>query len=223
MATSRPHLVVLDGYTLNPGDLSWKRLEAFGTTTLYEYTAPEEVIDRAAAASIVLANKVVLDRPILEALPQLKLIAVTATGYNNIDLEAAADLGITVCNAVGYSTPSVAQHVFALILELTNQVGAHNDSVQQGDWASHRDFSYSIRPIMELQGKTMGIYGFGRIGQEVGAVAQAFGMNVIAHHKHPERDARPGVRFVDMETLFRESDILSLHAPLKAENTGHHK
>lgn len=220
MPKSRPYIVVLDGHTLNPGDLSWSKIKALGHTDIYAYTPYEEIVDRTKDAEIILPNKAVLDRAVIEALPKLQFIGVTATGYNNVDLEAAAERGIVVSNAVGYSTPAVAQHVFALLLELTNAVGRHHQSVQAGEWASCRDFSYTLQPIQELAGKVMGIYGFGRIGQQVGLLAQAFGMQVIATHKHPERDARPGVRFVDFKTLLRESDVLSLHAPLNENNEG---
>ncbi|MEN0005066.1 MAG: D-2-hydroxyacid dehydrogenase [Bacteroidota bacterium] len=220
MSISSPQIVVLDSYTLNPGDLSWEALRAFGPTIIYEHSTPDEIVPRAKEATILLVNKVEMDATKLRQLPNLQLIAVTATGYNNIDLVAAAEQGVVVCNAVGYGTGSVAQHVFALLLELTNRVGAHSASVHQGDWSKQRDFMYTLHPIEELVGKTMGIYGFGRIGQAVGRIAQAFGMEVIAHHKHPERDAQPGVRFVDLPSLFRESDVLSLHAPLTTQNAG---
>lgn len=216
----RPHLVILDGYTLNPGDLSWNKVKALGPTTVYEASAPAQIVARSREADILLVNKVVIDRSVLEALPQLRCICVTATGYNNIDLEAARERGIPVCNVVGYGTDSVAQHVFALLLRLTNQVEAHHRSVQRGDWSRQPHFSYSVAPIIELAGKTMGIYGFGRIGQKVGAIARAFGMAVIATHKHPQRDARPWVRFVDLNELFEKSDVLTLHVPLTEENEG---
>lgn len=215
-----PKIVVLDGYNLNPGDLSWAALQAIGEVAVYDFTAPEEVVGRSLGAGILLVNKVVINRQTMQLLPDLQCIVVTATGYNNIDTAAAHERGIVVCNAVGYSSEAVVQHVFALLLELTNAVGCHHNSVEAGDWAAQRSFCYTLQPIHEIAGKTMGIYGFGNIGRRVGEVAQAFGMRVLATHKHPERDARPGVRFVTIEQLFEESDVISLHAPLSAANTG---
>lgn len=216
----RPHIVALDGRTLNPGDLSWNKLKALGHLTVYEFSKADEVLQRAKEAEILLANKVILDAAQLAKLPKLRCICVTATGYNNVDLKAAGRRGIPVCNAVGYGSDSVAQHVFALLLALTNRVQAHHDSVQQGRWGAIDDFCYTLTSIPELAGKTMGIYGFGRIGQKVAQIAQAFGMEVIATHKHPDRDAAPGVEFVSLKTLFERSDVVSLHAPLSNENKG---
>lgn len=218
--TSRPKIVVLDGHTLNPGDLSWDKLRALGQVSVYEHSLPEQIPERAAAAGVILVNKAVIGEAQLARLPALKCICVTATGYNNIAVEAARARGITVCNAIGYGTDSVAQHVFALLLELTNKARAHHDSVQEGQWGRIPHFCYTLGSIPELAGKVMGIYGFGRIGQRVAAIARAFGMQVIATHKHPERDARPGVAFVPLDTLFEQSDVISLHAPLTEENAG---
>ena len=218
MTKARPNIVVLDGYTLNPGDLSWNKLRALGHLTIYEHSSPEQLLERCQHADLLLPNKAVIDRSLIEQLPQLKCICVTATGYNNVDVKAAAEHNIPVCNVAGYSTDSVPQHVFALLLALTNQAEAHNESVAAGQWAACRDFTYQLRPIVELAGKTMGIYGFGRIGQRLANIAQAFGMNILATHKHPKRDAREGVQFVTLEDLFRKSDVISLHAPLSASN-----
>ncbi len=220
MPTSRPHIVVLDSYTLNPGDLSWEKLRALGSVELYEQSAPEEILARSRGADILLVNKVVLSGEMIDRLPELRCICVTATGYNNVDLATARRRGIPVCNAVGYGADSVAQHTFALLLELTNHVGLHDQSVKQGGWSAQPHFSYHLKPLVELAGKTMGIYGFGNIGQRVGEIARGFGMTVVATHKHPRRDARPWVRFVDLPTLFSESDVLSLHAPLTDANHG---
>lgn len=216
----KPNIVVLDGYTLNPGDLSWMKLRALGNTRIHDRTRPEEVVDRAKNAQIILANKQKLSRKTLQALPELKCISVTATGYNNIDVEAAKELGIRVCNVSGYGTTAVAQHVFALMLHFLNQVAAHHQDVLAGGWSAKEDFAYTLSPITELEGKTLGIYGFGQIGQQVGRLGHAFGMEVISKHKHPERDAKSWVKFVDLEELFRESDFLTLHAPLTADNEG---
>lgn len=218
--TARPKIVVLDGYNLNPGDLSWAALETLGDVSIHDFTSPEDVPGRAAGARVLLVNKTLIHREVMSLLPDLQCIVVTATGYNNIDIPAAREQGIVVCNAVGYSSEAVVQHVFALLLELTNAVGNHDRSVKAGDWAAQRSFCYTLQPIHEIMGKTMGIYGFGNIGRRVGEVAQAFGMQVLATHKHPERDARPGVRFVPIEQLFEESDVISLHAPLSAANAG---
>ena len=218
--SDRPKIVVLDGYTLNPGDLDWTSLEALGDVSIYDYSAPAQRLERAKEAQIILTNKTLIDGALMEQLPALKCICLLATGYNVIDVPSAKARNIAVCNAVGYGSDSVAQHVFALLLELTNRVGAHNESVQKGVWSKNRDFSYSLSPIIGLAGKTMGIYGFGKIGQKVAEIAQAFGMSIIASHKHPERDARPGVEFVDLDQLFERSDVLSLHAPLSAQNQG---
>ena len=203
---------------MNPGDLSWQPLQRLGRLEVYDYTSPEQIVERAEPADILLVSKAVLNAEIIRQLPKLQCICVTATGYNNIDLETAREHGIPVCNAVGYSTDAVAQHVFALLLALSNQVHAHHISVQAGEWRRSHDFSYTLRAIPELAGKTFGIYGFGRIGQRVADLAQAFGMKILATHKHPERDARPGVRFVDLPTLFAQSDVVSLHAPLSEDN-----
>jgi glycerate dehydrogenase len=213
-------ITLLDAHTMNPGDLDWSPLQKLGNLTIYDYTPPELVIDHAADADVLIVNKVVLNREILQQLPNLQYICVSATGYNNIDVKAASEKNIPVSNVVGYSTTAVAQHVFALLLELTNRTAAHSDSVHRGEWADSDHFSYTLSPIPELAGKTMGIYGFGRIGRQVAQVAQAFGMQVLATHRHPERDARPGVQFVNLEELFRSSDVISLHAPLSPENKG---
>ncbi len=219
-ANAQPKIVVLDGYTLNPGDLSWQPLKDIGDTIVFEHSTRAETLERAINADIILTNKAVIDADMLEQLPQLRCICVLATGFNNIDTEAASAKNIPVCNVAGYSTTAVAQHVFALLLELTNRVGDHNQDVQTGGWAKNRDFSYTLSPIPELAGKTIGIYGFGRIGQQVARIAQAFGMKALAKHKHPERDAMPGVEFVDMKTLFAQSDVVTLHAPLTEKNAG---
>ncbi len=213
-------IVVLDGFATNPGDLSWEGLVAFGETKIYDRTPPELVAERIADAGIVISNKVVLNENLIARLLKLRCICVLATGFNNVDAMAARRRGIPVCNVVGYSTPSVAQHVFALLLELTNAVSKQDSEVKDGGWEKAKDWSYTLQPIVELSGKTMGIYGFGKIGQKVGEIARAFGMDVIAHHKHPQRDAKEWVTFVSQEKLFSLSDVLSLHAPLTVENKG---
>ncbi len=214
------NIVILDGFTLNPGDLSWEDFEAIGNAKIYDRTPEDKIIERSIHADILIINKVKLTAQVLEQLPKLKCICVLATGFNNIDTTAASERSIPVCNVRGYSSKSVAQHVFAMILELANEVAAHNNSVVNNDWSSCPDFSYTLNPIMELSDKTLGIYGFGRIGQAVAKIGLAFGMTIIAKHKHPERDKMEGVDFVDTDNLFRNSDIISFHAPLTAENTG---
>lgn len=213
-------IVVLDGFTLNPGDLSWEPLEKFGDLTIHERTKPEETIERAKEAEILLVNKHILDATILEQLPLLKCICVTATGFNNVDIEYAKSKDIPVCNVVGYSTSSVAQHVFSFILNFMNKPQAHNLTVQNGQWSNTQDFSYHIAPYRSLARKTLGIYGFGRIGQRVAEIAQAFDMKVIATHKHALRDRQAGIQYVHLEELFEVSDFISLHAPLNLDNVG---
>lgn len=215
-----PNICVLDGYTLNPGDLSWDALCQLGDVALFDRSARSEIIERAQNADIILANKVVIDAETMAQLPKLRCICVTATGYNNINLDAARRQNITVCNVVGYGTESVAQHVFALLLELTNNVALHNQSVQDGDWSAQPDFCYWKKPIVELSGRTMGIYGFGRIGQKVAGIAMALGMRVLSTHRHPERDALVGVTFVDLEQLFSASDVILLTVPLTDKTRG---
>lgn len=213
-----PRIVVLDGFTLNPGDLDWAALEQEGDVTIYDRTPSELLLERAKDAEILVVNKQLLDAAILKKLPALRFIAVSATGYNNVDIKAARQQGIPVANVAGYSTPAVAQHVFALILALTNQVAEHHQSVRQGEWSSSKDFSYTLNTIPELSSLTLGIYGLGRIGQAVAKVGLAHEMRVLAHHKHPERDAMKGVEFVDLPTLFQQANIVSLHAPLTVQN-----
>ena len=217
---SRSKIVFLDAYTLNHGDLDWSGLKALGDVDIYDRSPAETVVSRASEAEIIITNKVIFDRELFERLPKLKYICIAATGYNNIDTETARNKRIRVSNVVGYSTSSVTQHVFALLLALVNRTETYNREVHTGKWADGPDFSYWNEPIQELSGMTMGIYGFGKIGRAVASVAMAFGMKVISVHKHPERDQRAGVRFVDWDSLLKESDVLSLHAPLTAANKG---
>lgn len=212
------NIVALDGYTMNPGDLSWDGIRDLGNFTFYDRTPKEKIIDRSIDADIILTNKVPLSRSIIQGLPRLKFICITATGYNNVDLKAAKERSIPVSNAVGYSTSSVAQHVFALILAFTNRIETHSQSVKRDEWSQKLDFCYTLSPISELKDKVIGIYGFGRIGQQVAKIGQSFEMKVLATHKHPKRDAQPGVEFVDLPTLFKRSDFISLHAPLSEKN-----
>ena len=211
-------IVVLDAFAMNPGDLSWKALSQLGDAEIYERSSLEETKKRIADADIVLTNKSVLNEELINSAPNLKYIGVMATGYNIVDITAAHTRNIIVTNVPSYSTASVAQLTFAFILELTNHTALYAKSVSNGDWAKSKDFSYHLKPIMELDHKTLGIIGFGQIGQAVAKIAISFGMNVIASHKHPERDRMEGVRFVDEKTCFKEADIISLHCPLNEKN-----
>ncbi|HEY2415405.1 MAG TPA: D-2-hydroxyacid dehydrogenase [Pirellulaceae bacterium] len=211
-----PSIVVLDGYCLNPGDLSWEKLEALGACAIFERTPPEQLAERVREADIVLTNKVPLRRELLAERSRLKYIGVTATGYNIIDVDAARDRGIVVTNVPTYGTMSVAQMVLAHLLNLTQRVGDHAEAVREGRWASSADWCFWDFPLVELQAKTMGIVGYGRIGRATAQLARAFGMNVIAHNRSAI-DAAGEVRQVDLDSLFRESDIVSLHCPLTPE------
>jgi glycerate dehydrogenase len=210
-------LVVTDGFTLNPGDLSWEQFETIGHLTVYERTSPAEVIARCSSASIIITNKTVINADVIRAAKKLKLIAVTATGYNIVDSGAARERKITVCNVPGYGTDSVAQHTFALILELANHVGSNSQSVAGGGWSRSTDWSYSTHPIIELSGKTLGIVGLGKIGGRVAQIALAFGMKVIFFNKGKTSDAGEAV---EMTELFRRADIVTLHCPLTDDNRG---
>ncbi len=205
-------LVVLDGYTLNPGDLDWADLESIGECRIYDRTPPHQVVERIGDAQIVLTNKALLPAEVIHQLPAVRYIGVLATGYNVVDINAAGERGIIVTNVPAYSTPSVAQLTFALLLELTHHVGHHSQSVRHGKWATNADFCYWERPLVELSGLTMGILGLGAIGSAVARIAQAMDMRVIAH----SRSGRTfeGVQAVSLDELFTETDVLTLHAPL---------
>jgi glycerate dehydrogenase len=213
-------IVVLDGYTLNPGDLSWDELRALGECIVHDRTALGDVVAHAQDAAIVFTNKTVLDRAALQSLPKLRYIGVLATGYNIVDVRTAREQNIVVTNIPTYGTRSVAQHVFALLLELTQRVGYHAETVRDGRWSACPDFCYWDYPLIELEGLTMGVVGFGRIGQAVAKLANAFGMKVLAHDVQPPRDMPLGVKLADLDTLFAESDVVSLHCPLTANNQG---
>jgi glycerate dehydrogenase len=210
-------IVVLDGYTLNPGDLSWDALEALGDTTIHEYSAADEVVPNAQGADIIMPNKAVISREVIEQLPDLKYIGVQATGFNVIDLEAASEKNIVVTNIPTYGTPSVGQMVFAHLLNLTQRVAHHAETVKEGRWASCRDFCYWDFPLTELMGLTMGIVGYGRIGQRTGDIALAFGMKVLAHDEYIKPADFPNAEFVSVDEIFKRSDAISLHCPLTPE------
>lgn len=210
-------IVVLDGYAANPGDLSWERLEALGECTVYPRTTDEQLLERAANADILLTNKVIINRTTIEALPQLKYIGVLATGYNVVDVAAAKEHGIVVTNIPAYSTPSVAQMVFAHILNITQRVGHYADEARHGVWTACQDFSYSNTPLMELQGKKIGIVGLGNTGYNTARIAIGFGMKVHAYTSKSRLQLPPEVRKMELDELFATCDIVSLHCPLTEE------
>ncbi|MCE5258350.1 MAG: D-2-hydroxyacid dehydrogenase [Chloroflexi bacterium] len=213
-------IVVLDGYTLNPGDLSWDGLRALGELTLYERTPVAETVARTQDADIILLNKAPLTAEMLGQLPKLKLVSVLATGYNIVDTKAARAHGVTVCNVPTYGTRSVAQMTFAHLLNLTQHVAEHSQAVRAGRWTNSADFCFWDFPLVEIADKTMGIIGFGRIGQSTALVAKAFGMHVLAYDVMLKASPDPEVPLVDLDTLFAQSDVISLHCPLTPETTG---
>ena len=208
------NIVILDGYTANPGDLTWKPLEIMGTLTVYDRTRPEDTILRAKDAEIVLTNKVLLQRLEIEQLPKLKYIGVLATGYNVVDVEAARERGIIVTNVPAYSTESVAQMAFAHLLTVTNRTEHYAIQNRNGKWASSPDFAYWDTPLTELAGKTFGIVGLGNIGKRVAAIAQAFGMKVVAYTSKRIEELPSGISKRTLAELMAESDVVSLHCPL---------
>jgi len=214
-------IVVLDGYTLNPGDNPWTSVEKLGDLTVYDRTPADQVFERAREADIIIANKAVIDRELIGRLQQLKFISVMATGYNVIDVEAAREKGIPVSNVPVYSTNAVAQHVFAALLSLIHRISEHDQSVRAGDWTRCLDFSYWNTNIFELAGKTMGIVGLGRIGRATANLANAFGMRVVANSRTQKNPLTySDFEWLDVDALFRESDVISLHCPLTPETIG---
>ena len=211
-------IVVLDGYALNPGDLSWEGLKKLGDVEIHDRTESQRILERAKDAELVLTNKTPLSSETLRQLPKLKYVGVLATGYNCVDVKAAKELGIIVTNIPTYGTASVAQFVFALLLELCHNVKRHHDAVADGQWASSKDWSFWLTPLIELEGKVMGIVGLGRIGRQVARIASAFGMRVIATDQVPITE--PGVQSTTLEKLLAESDVVSLHCPLFPETQG---
>ena len=208
-------IVILDGHVENPGDLSWEPLAQLGEVTVYDRTAPKDVIARIGDAPIVITNKTVITREIFDACPAIRYVGVLATGYNVVDIAAAKERGIIVTNVPAYSTQAVAQFTMALLLEICHHVGRHSDSVHAGKWSACQDFAYWDYPLIELAGKTIGIIGYGRIGQATAKAAQALGMKVIAYSRHGQ-----GEPYVPLEELYARADVISLHCPLTAENTG---
>ncbi|MGN1030087.1 MAG: D-2-hydroxyacid dehydrogenase [Butyricicoccaceae bacterium] len=214
-------ITVLDGYALNPGDLSWDALGALGELTVYDRTAPDQTVGRIGDSEVVLTNKTILTAEILSACPSVRYIGVLATGYNVVDLDYCSAHDIVVTNIPAYSTPSVVQMVFALLFELTNRVGLHSDAVHRGEWCTSRDFCFWNTPQIELAGKTMCIVGFGRIGRAVAQAALAFGMKVIAVPRDPNTTApMEQVSFVSLEDGFRQADVVSLNCPLTEATRG---
>ena len=209
-------IVILDAYAANPGDLSWDEFAALGELTVYDRTAQEYAAARIGDAEVVFINKVRLTDDIFAACPNLKLVSILATGYNIVDLAAAKRRGITVCNVPGYSTRAVVQMTFALLLEICQQVGLHSGAVHTGRWQTCPDFCFWDRPLIELDGKTIGIVGYGAIGSAVGTVAQALGMKLLVTARH-EKPVPEGARFVSLPELLAQSDVVSLHCPQTAE------
>ena len=218
--------VILDGYTLNPGDLDWKPLQELADFEIYDRTtySIEEaplIIERAKDAEVILTNKTPLTKEILDELPMLKYIGVLATGYNVVDVEAAKERNITVTNIPSYGTDTVAQAAIALLLELCHRTGDHSNAVKNGEWTNSPDFCFWNHPIIELSGKTMGIIGYGQIGQTTSRIAQAFGMKVLAYNRTREKVIETeSVRYATLEELYREADVIMLHCPLTEENEG---
>ncbi|KAF0170808.1 MAG: glycerate dehydrogenase [Limisphaerales bacterium] len=209
-------IVVLDGHTLNPGDLSWDALKVLGDCEIHDRTPPDQVAARCADAGIIVTNKALVPREVIAALPKLRFIAVTATGFNIVDAAAARERGIPVSNVPLYGTRAVAQFTIALLLELCHRVGAHADSVRAGDWVKSADWCYARFPLLELDGLTFGVVGWGRIGRATAEIARAMGMKVIAASRSP-KPPQDGVEFTDLDTLFRRADVVSLHCPLTPE------
>ncbi len=207
-------IVVLDGYAANPGDLRWDELQSMGECVIYDRTAPVEVLERSAGAEILLTNKTVLTAEHMAALPELKYIGVLATGYNIVDINAAKERGIVVTNIPAYSTDSVAQMVFAHILNITQQVQHHSEEVRKGRWSSSKDFCFWDTPLIELRGKKIGIVGLGHTGFTTARIAIGFGMQVCAYTSKTNFQLPPEVRKMELDELFRECDIISLHCPL---------
>lgn len=208
-------IVVLDGFTLNPGDLSWNPLSEFGDLTVYDRTDEKQIIERIADCEIVYTNKTPITEATLKACPQVKFIGILATGYNVVDIKAAKDRKIPVCNIPTYGTDAVSQYVFALLLALCHRVEMHSETVFKGEWANSLDFCYWHSPLVELAGKTIGIVGLGRIGKRTAEIAEAFGMKVIAYDPHPNQSFESDTfKYASLDDLYAYSDVISLHVPL---------
>ena len=215
-------IVVLDGYTENPGDLSWEELKKIGQVTIYDRTAlhdEDEVIKRIGDAEMVYTNKTPITKKVIDACPKMKFISMLATGYNVVDYQYAREKGIPVTNVPAYGTASVSQYSIALLLEICHHIGHHSDSVHAGNWAKCIDWCYWDYPLIELDGKTIGIIGFGRIGQKEGRIAKALGMKVLAYDVYPNTSGKEIAEYVDLDTLLAKSDVITLHCNLTPENT----
>ena len=216
-------IVVLDGYTENPGDLSWDELGKLGELTVYDRTSltdEDEAIARIGDAEVVFTNKTPITKKVIDACPNMKMISMLATGYNVVDYVYAKEKGIPVTNVPTYGTASVSQFSIALLLEICHHIGHHDASVHAGNWANCVDWCYWDYPLIELEGKTIGIIGFGRIGQAEGRIAKALGMNVVAYDLYPNDSGRAIAEYVDLDTLYARADVISLHCNLTPENTG---
>lgn len=215
-------IVVLDGYTVNPGDLSWDKLKEFGNLTVYDRSTggTQQVIQRIGKAEIVYTNKTPITKEIMDACPGIRLISLLATGYNVVDYLYAKEKGILVTNVPAYGTASVAQFAIALLLEICHHIGHHSDSVHAGNWEHSIDWCYWDYPLMELEGKNLGIVGFGRIGQATGRIAKALGMNILAFDSHPNESGGEIAEYVSFDALLKHSDVIALHCPLFPETAG---
>lgn len=214
-------IIILDGYTENPGDLSWEKFDELGELIVYERTSEDKIVERIHDASIVITNKTPISEETIKSCTNLKYIGVLATGFNLIDLEAAKRRNIIVSNIPSYGTAAVSQFVFALLLEIAHHVGHHSQEVFRGKWSQHKDWTFWDYPLIELQGKTMGIIGYGRIGKTTGKIAQAFGMRVLAHDSHPELNLENNnMTFVELDELYSQSDVVVLHCPLTDSTKG---
>lgn len=216
-------IVVLDGYTENPGDLSWGELEKLGELTVYDRTSltdPREAIERIGGAEVVFTNKTPIPRTVIDACPQMKFISLLATGYNVVDVDYAREKGVPVSNVPTYGTAAVGQFAIAMLLEICHHVAHHSDTVHAGKWARCPDWCYWEYPLIELAGKTMGIIGFGRIGQQTGKIAKAMDMEVLAYDRHPSDSGRSIADYVELDTLLARSDVIALHCPLFPETEG---
>jgi glycerate dehydrogenase len=209
-------IVILDGYTLNPSDLSWESFENLGGLTIYDRTPASQIISHIGSAEAVITNKTPITRETLDACPRIRYIGVLATGYNVVDTKAAAERGVPVTNIPTYGTAAVAQFVIALLLELCHHIGEHSDLVKKGKWTVNPDFCFWVSPLVELSGKTLGVIGFGRIGQVTARIAEALGMKILAY----DICKIPGFEYVELDELLARSDVITLHCPLTPENTG---
>lgn len=216
-------ITILDGYTENPGDLSWDGVARFGNLKIFDRTSltdEQEIIDHIREADIVITNKTPINRHVLDSCPSIRFITVLATGYNIVDVKYAAQKGIPVSNVPSYGTEAVGQFAIALLLEICHNIGYHNNTVHDGKWSNCKDFCYWDYPLIELAGKAMGIIGFGRIGQTTGRIARALGMRIIAYDNHPTESGKQIGDYVELETLYAQSDVICLHCPLFPETNG---